>query len=191
MKRYPCVMLLATLSMGLALSGAWAQDISMDTKDLQASTRDLKFNTLDLVFNVEDTGGKVQDLAMKETETEIQIELAADVLFEFDKADILPKANEALQKAAAVIREKGKGNVRIEGHSDAKGADDYNQKLSLKRAKSVQIWFVEKGGLKAMKFETIGWGEAKPVAPNTKPDGSDDPEGRQKNRRVEITVKKF
>lgn len=180
MKRDPCVMLLAVLAVGLALSGASAQDILMNTKDLQASTRDLKFNTLDLLFNVEDMGGEVQDLAMKETDTEIQIELAADVLFEFDKADILPKANDALRKAAALIREKGNGKVRIEGHSDAKGADDYNQKLSQKRARSVQKWFVEKGGLKDMKFETIGWGEANPVAPNTKPDGSDDPEDREK-----------
>lgn len=190
MKRYLGVTLLAML-VGLCSSSAWPQDKVMGSSDVQSAVKDLKFNTLDLVFKVEDMGGKVQDLAMKETETEIQIELAADVLFEFDKADILPKADEALQKAAAVIREKGKGKVRIDGYTDAKGADDYNRKLSLKRAKSVQKWFVEKGGLKGMTFETQGLGKANPVAPNTKPDGSDDPEGRQKNRRVEITVKKL
>ena len=54
----------------------------------------------------------------------------------------------------------------------------------------MRTWFVEKEGLKRASFSTQGFGAKKPVAPNTKPDGSDDPEGRQKNRRVEIVVKK-
>jgi outer membrane protein OmpA-like peptidoglycan-associated protein len=160
-------------------------------QNLQGSIVDLQFNTLDLAFNVEDIGGKTQDLAVKETATEIHIELAADVLFEFDKAVILPKAEETLRQAAAVIGEKAANStVRIEGHTDAKGDDNYNQKLSERRAKAVKDWFVNKGGLKKVKFKTQGLGEQQPVAPNAKPDGADDPEGRQKNRRVEIIVKK-
>ena len=54
----------------------------------------------------------------------------------------------------------------------------------------VKDWFVKKGGLKKVKFKTQGLGEQRPVAPNAKPDGADDPDGRQKNRRVEIVVKK-
>ncbi len=149
-----------------------------------------KANIRDLIFTVKDLGGKVQDLKMKETETEIQIELAADVLFDFDKADILPKAEETLKQAAAVIRDKAKGKVLIAGHTDAKGDDAYNKKLSKRRADAVRVWLVKQGGLKDVKFATEGLGEQKPVAPNAKLDGSDDPEGRQKNRRVEITVKK-
>ncbi len=144
----------------------------------------------DLVFTVIDLGGKVQDLQVKETATEIRIELAADVLFDFDKAEILPKAQQALQQAANVVREKAKGVVRIEGHTDAKGSDAYNQKLSERRANAVKTWLVNKGALKNVKFSVQGFGAKKPVAPNAKPDGSDDPEGRQKNRRVEIIVKK-
>ncbi|HEY6050022.1 MAG TPA: OmpA family protein, partial [Thermoanaerobaculia bacterium] len=89
-----------------------------------------KFKVLDLVFRVEDLSGKVQDLKIKETKTEVRIDLAADVLFDFDKADIKPAASDALKKVADVIREKGRGTVRIEGHTDAKGSDAYNQKLS-------------------------------------------------------------
>jgi outer membrane protein OmpA-like peptidoglycan-associated protein len=49
---------------------------------------------------------------------------------------------------------------------------------------------VKKGGVDGRQLAAKGWGKSKPVAPNTKPDGSDNPEGRQKNRRVEVTVKK-
>ena len=145
---------------------------------------------LDLIFTVQDMGGKVQDLRVKETKSEIRIELAADVLFDFDKADILPKAREALKQVAEVIREKGKGVVQIEGHTDSKGSDAYNQRLSERRANAVKDWLANKEGLKNVRFATRGFGAKKPVASNTKPDGSDDPDGRQKNRRVEIVVKK-
>lgn len=149
-----------------------------------------QFKVLDLQFRVVDMGGKVQDMQMKETKTEVRIDLAADVLFDFDKADIKPAASESLKKVADVIREKGRGTVRIEGHTDAKGSDAYNQKLSQRRADAVRTWLVQKEKLKGVAFRTVGHGSKKPVAPNSKPDGSDDPEGRQKNRRVEIVIQK-
>src|SRR6266446_7072728 len=92
----------------------------------------------DLVFTVVDMGGRVEDLTVKESDTEVRIDLAADVLFDFDKADLLPKAEEVLQKAAAMIKERTKSGttVRVEGHTDAKGSDSYNQKLSERRAQS-------------------------------------------------------
>jgi outer membrane protein OmpA-like peptidoglycan-associated protein len=70
------------------------------------------------------------------------------------------------------------------------GSDFYNQRLSDQRAEAVRKWLVSKEGLKGVKFATKGYGVKNPVAPNTRPDGSDNPDGRQKNRRVEITVKK-
>lgn len=156
----------------------------------QQGTADLKVKILDLIFRVEDIGGKVQDLQVKESDTEIRIELAADVLFDFDKANILPKAQEALKQAALIIREKAKGTVRVEGHTDAKGSDAYNQKLSERRAAAVKAWFTDKEGISNVQFSTAGFGAKRPKVPNTKSDGSDDPDGRQKNRRVEIVVKK-
>jgi outer membrane protein OmpA-like peptidoglycan-associated protein len=151
---------------------------------------ELKYNVLNLVFAVQDLGGKVQNLQVKETPTEIHIELAADVLFDFDKANIKPQAAATLKQAASVIRDKAKGVVRIEGHTDSKGSEAYNQRLSEKRAHSVKTWLITKESLKNVTFETYGFGAKKPVASNTKPDGSDNPEGRQKNRRVEIILKK-
>jgi outer membrane protein OmpA-like peptidoglycan-associated protein len=153
---------------------------------------DLSGRAVDLVSRVEDLTGKTQDVQVKETATEVRMELAADVLFDFDKADILPKAQAALKQVAAVIRDKakGKGAVTIEGHTDAKGSDSYNQRLSKRRAEAVKNWLVNHEGLGNVSFTTRGFGATKPVSPNKKPDGSDDPEGRQKNRRVEIVVKK-
>lgn len=145
---------------------------------------------LDLVFRVEDIGGKTQDLQVKESAAEVRIELAADVLFDFDKAEILPKAQSALKQAAAFIRDKARGAVRIEGHTDAKGSDAYNQKLSERRALAVKVWLADKEGLRNAQFLTQGLGARKPKAPNQTPDGADDPQGRQQNRRVEIIFKK-
>jgi outer membrane protein OmpA-like peptidoglycan-associated protein len=159
----------------------------------QAQEQDLppgaKLKVLDIVFKVEDFGGQVLDLQVKETETEIRIELAADVLFDFDQATLLPKAEDTLRKAATFLRLKGSGVVGIEGHTDAKGDDAYNQKLSERRADSVRRWFT-RNGLGHVQFSSRGFGETRPVAPNTKDGGVDDPEGRQKNRRVEIVIRK-
>ena len=80
--------------------------------------------------------------------------------------------------------------VTIEGHTDAKGADAYNQTLSEQRAASVKQWLVANAQVNGANISTRGWGKSKPVTHNAKPDGSDDPEGRAKNRRVQIIVRK-
>ncbi len=130
----------------------------------------------------------LKDLGAKVTEQEIRIELSADVLFAFDKADLRAEATPALEKVAAVFRAYPAAVATIEGHADSKGDDRYNQELSERRAASVQSWLAGHGA--SNPITTRGWGETKPVAPNSKPGGADDPEGRQKNRRVEITLKK-
>ena len=128
------------------------------------------------------------NLSAQQTGFNIEINLASDVLFDFDKADLKPEADAELQKAAEVIREKGKGLILITGHTDSKGSDAYNKKLSLARAEAVKQWF-EKHGLH-YDYQTDGKGAAEPIAPNTREDGSDNPEGRAKNRRVEIVINK-
>jgi outer membrane protein OmpA-like peptidoglycan-associated protein len=64
------------------------------------------------------------------------------------------------------------------------------QQLSDRRAEAVRNWFVANEGLNDVNFATKGYGATNPIAPKTKPDGSDDPKGRQRNRRVEITIRK-
>lgn len=145
---------------------------------------------LDIIFRVENLEGEALDLQVKETETEIRIELSGDILFDFDKWDIRPAAEPVLTQVAEVINKYPNAAVLIEGYTDSKGKDSYNLKLSDRRAASVKDWLLKKGGVGNKNITTKGLGEADPVAPNENPDGSDNPEGRQKNRRVEITVKK-
>lgn len=165
-------------------------DLVFKVQDLGLKVQDLGLKTQDLGLKTQNIAGRVEDMVVRETDLETRVDLAADVLFEFDKADLLPKAEATLQKAAAFVKEKNRGGaVRIEGHTDAKGSDSYNQKLSLRRADSVKGWFLTHG-LSSLKFSSEGFGAKKPIVPNTKPDGSDDPQGRQKNRRVEIVIKK-
>lgn len=86
-----------------------------------------------------------------------------------------------------VLKAYPKASATIDGHTDGKGDEAYNQKLSERRAESVRAWLAAHGA--SLGMATRGWGKKKPIAPNAKPDGKDDPEGRQKNRRVEIAVK--
>jgi len=165
--------------------GSEATPVAIETRQVI----DLTFRVTDLSGNPIAIGGKVEEMRVKETPTEITIDLAADVLFEFDKAEVLPAAKETLTKAATFVRD-AKGVVRIEGHTDSKGDDEYNLRLSLRRAESIRNWFVASGAISGAQFSVEGAGEKKPVAANEKPDGSDDPSGRQKNRRVTIVVRK-
>jgi outer membrane protein OmpA-like peptidoglycan-associated protein len=150
---------------------------------------DVRPKVLDVVGITRGVEGALRDLGAKVTEQEIRIELAADVLFDFDKATLRADAVESLRKLATVVAATP-GAVTIEGHTDDKGADDYNLKLSDARAASVKTWLAREGKVDARRMTTRGLGEKVPKVPNAKPDGSDDPDGRQKNRRVEIVIRK-
>jgi outer membrane protein OmpA-like peptidoglycan-associated protein len=182
-------MLWAIPAMSQQLSGE-TQGVAGRVLDLNFTVKPLLTSVQDLRFVIADLGGKPKDLQVRETNTDIRIELAADVLFDFDKADIKPAAAEALDQVAGIIRDHRNRGVHITGHTDAKGSDPYNKKLSEARAKSVRMWLEVRDGLKGIRFSTQGLGATQPVAPNVRPDGSDDPEGRQKNRRVEIIITK-
>src|ERR1043165_2625315 len=95
------MMMLGLLVPGLALAEA-ASD-AMPAQPL--------FTVHDLMFKVVDIGGAVRDLEVKESALEAKIELADDVLFDFDKADLKPEAEKTLGEAAAIIRDKTKGDI--------------------------------------------------------------------------------
>lgn len=130
----------------------------------------------------------IQAVRVVETERcERRLSVGADALFAFDQATLSPEAEETLVVLLPEIEKAGRHAVSIEGHTDAKGSDAYNDALSERRASTVKQWLVAR---KAVPEGTkvVAYGEKKPIAPNTKPDGSDDPEGRQKNRRVEVVI---
>lgn len=124
--------------------------------------------------------------AVQTPDQSIAIDLPADVLFDFDKAVLRTDAREPLMKAAQLIASYPDAPLAVNGHTDSKGSDAYNDPLSVKRATAVADWLkVNTGRTPA----AAGLGKRKPVAPNTLPDGSDNPEGRQRNRRVEILIR--
>ena len=119
---------------------------------------------------------------------EERLRVGADFLFDFDRAELRPEGDAALAQVAARIGAAKKA-VLIEGHTDAKGTESYNQGLSERRAGAVRVALVGRGLPGEGDWLRIrGHGKSYPVAPNQRPDGSDDPDGRQKNRRVEVVI---
>ncbi len=129
-------------------------------------------------------------LQVEETATSLTMKLEGDVLFDFDKATVMPAAEKLLDTVAIVLGEFPEGKVTVEGYTDSKGSEKVNLDMSQRRADAVKSWLVKKKSIPEKMITTQGFGETNPVAPNTNPDGSDNPEGRQQNRRVQITVKK-
>ena len=110
-----------------------------------------------------------------------KVTLAADVLFDFDKAVLKNEGKAKLDDLAGKIKGVNLEVVIAIGHTDSIGADAYNQKLSVRRAESVKAYLVSKG-VEPNRIYTEGKGEKQPVASNKTKDG------RAKNRRVELEV---
>lgn len=138
--------------------------------------------------SVSNLTGDISGLNVRVTDMGTIIDLAADALFEFDKAELTPAAEAQLQKAAALIRKAPPGGIQVIGHTDAKGDDAYNQRLSEARARTVADWFARQVGVRQRDFAVSGKGETAPIAPNETATGADDPAGRAKNRRVEVIL---
>lgn len=110
------------------------------------------------------------------------------VTFAYDKATIDPTAREVLDEAAEILKRHETLKVEVAGHTDSRGDARYNQTLSERRAKAVYDYLVESGVDDARLIGPIGFGETRPLVPNEKADGSDDPQGRGENRRTELKI---
>ncbi len=109
-------------------------------------------------------------------------------MFEYDKSILSSDFISELDKVADFLKNSNKkAKIEVAGHSDAKGSDAYNLTLSQKRANAVLAYLALKG-INKSRINAIGYGESKPISANENPDGSDNPEGRAKNRRTEIIV---
>jgi outer membrane protein OmpA-like peptidoglycan-associated protein len=113
--------------------------------------------------------------------------VGADALFAFDKYTLSPDAEKTLGVLGPMLKKSAGKPIHIDGYTDSIGSADYNMTLSQERAKTVRDWLASHGYVPA-ETPYAGHGKENPVAANTKPDGSDNPAGRQKNRRVVITV---
>ncbi|MBV9333362.1 MAG: OmpA family protein [Candidatus Eremiobacteraeota bacterium] len=113
--------------------------------------------------------------------------VGADALFAFDKYELSPDAAKTLDVLGPMLKKSAGQSIHIAGYTDAIGSAEYNMTLSEERAKTVRDWLAAHGDVPA-STPYAGYGKSNPVAPNTNADGSDNPAGRAKNRRVEVTV---
>ena len=117
-----------------------------------------------------------------------KITLGTDALFDFDRSNLKPAGRSRLDQLASDInRAERVSQVKIVGHTDAKGTDAYNMRLGQRRADTVASYLASRN-VPGAKISTSSRGESQPVAPNTLPNGRDNPEGRALNRRVEVTT---
>ena len=131
----------------------------------------------------------ISDLDARQTNEGLQINLPENILFDFDRYDLRADAQPTLEKVSKLINYYKNAPVNIGGHTDSKGSDSYNQQLSEQRANAVKDALVSQFDIDSSRLKARGFGENQPIAANTKSDGSDNPVGRQKNRRVEVVVK--
>ncbi|HTJ43251.1 MAG TPA: OmpA family protein [Kofleriaceae bacterium] len=113
----------------------------------------------------------------------IKVDLDASVLFDSGKDKLKPAGKKTLAKLATILASYPDAHVRIEGHTDSQAADDFNQKLSERRAAAVAAALKAAHAPKTLVIEAVGFGETRPIADNATE------EGRAKNRRVEIYIK--
>jgi OOP family OmpA-OmpF porin len=145
--------------------------------DIELPVVDLKYETASLDDSVRTS----------ESSKQVQVTLAADVLFRFDKAVLSPRARQRIGGVADRISQADPKQVKIDGYTDSKGSNAYNLGLSRRRAAAVAAALRSRLGGAGPRLVTRGHGEADPVAGNTRKDGSDNPKGRARNRRVTIT----
>lgn len=110
------------------------------------------------------------------------------VTFAYDQAKLDPAAQAVLDETVEILKRHEALRVEVAGHTDSRGDAGYNQKLSERRAKAVYDYLVAKGIETQRLIGPVGYGETRPLVPNENPDGSDNPEGRSKNRRTELNI---
>jgi len=110
--------------------------------------------------------------------------------YEFNDASLTPEMKQSLDTLYLILSKLPQLNLSIHSHTDNKGTEEYNQKLSQKRADVIKAYITGKGIAKS-RIEAIGFGETQPIVGNENADGSDNPDGRAQNRRTEIKFLKL
>lgn len=111
----------------------------------------------------------------------LAVTFKGDVTFDTNSTEIRPGLYSEINRVAHILNQYPDTFIRVEGHTDSKGSDEYNMNLSRRRAEAVKTLLVQRG-VAASRIEVVGYGKTMPVATN------DTEAGRQKNRRVEIKI---
>lgn len=148
------------------------------------------------------TNGKgVDPMTLKELVTNITLDtilvldkLALDIIYRLDniyynynKWDIRPDAAKELDKLVQILTDNPEIKIELSSHTDSVASHAYNMELSQKRAESAVEYIISRG-ISAERMVAKGYGEERPIARNTNPDGTDNSEGRDRNRRTEFKI---
>jgi len=112
-----------------------------------------------------------------------------NILYDYNKADLRPESKTVQDELVKVLNDNPKINIELSSHTDSIGSDAYNMNLSQARAQSC-VDYIIANGIDKTRITARGYGKSRPVAPNSMPDGTDNPDSRQLNRRTEFTVLK-
>jgi outer membrane protein OmpA-like peptidoglycan-associated protein len=110
-----------------------------------------------------------------------------NIYYNFGSADIRPDAAQELDKLVNILLDNPEIAIELSSHTDSVDTEQYNLRLSSNRAKAA-VDYIIRQGISKDRIIAKGYGESRPIAANTNPDGSDNEEGRQKNRRTEFKV---
>jgi outer membrane protein OmpA-like peptidoglycan-associated protein len=179
-----------TTTTGADGSYAFALD---EYQPLKAVASLIGYNSDSLQFDIPDEGPAKDSLTnpviclVKEEPKVESVIVLENVYYDFDRSTLRQESYPALDKLVGLLNEYPTMVIEIRAHTDNKGDDKYNMNLSDARAQVVENYLVSKG-IDKSRLQSKGYGASLPVAPNKHEDGSDDPEGRQKNRRTEFKV---
>ena len=134
---------------------------------------------------VDDADLKAAEIEKQETENQVIFTMDDRLLFDTDKAELRTEGEAKLKQVADEIKALPENSqIRVFGHTDARGSNEYNKELSAERAKAVQEWLKTKAGINGNRITIEAMGETDPRASN------ETAKGRQLNRRVAIVVAK-
>ena len=154
------------------------QQIRMQARNRQIEQAELRAQSAEQ--RAQQLEKELQDLNAKQTNRGVEITLG-DVLFDTGSAVLKPQGVRSVQKLAQYLADNPQRRVLVEGFTDSVGSETFNEQLSQRRADSVRDVLL-RNGINGDRIETLGYGEAFPVASNA------DSGGRQLNRRVEVII---
>lgn len=124
---------------------------------------------------------EMDGVTIQRVEEGIAVSFDSGILFDFDSSSLRPEGYENLRKLADIIKRDNDTILMIVGHTDSRGDEDYNLRLSERRAQSANRFMVSQG-LASSRIQIVGRGEYEPIAENSTD------AGRQKNRRIEVAI---
>ncbi|MBC7946545.1 MAG: OmpA family protein [Chitinophagaceae bacterium] len=149
-------------------------------------------NTIDVAMpaDPEDERMNYPDLCLQPEAPKVnETFVVENVYYDFNKAVLKPESFPALDEIVRMLTTYPEMVIELSAHTDQIGSNSYNQKLSEARARSVVAYLISKG-IDENRLAAKGYGETMPIEPNKNPDGTDNPTGREKNRRTEFKVLK-